>query len=70
MLQKIIISNKSCTFERSKHQRKKMDHGFHATRIIMRSVSWGENKHIRRISEGSCDTEEWKNYAENIPTQE
>ncbi len=33
--------------------------------ILMRDVSWAENQHIRIISEGSCDTEDWRNYAEN-----
>jgi len=27
------------------------------------------NQHIRIISEGSCDTEEWSNDAENLPSQ-
>ncbi len=29
------------------------------------SISWAENQHIRMISEGSCDTEDWRNNAEN-----
>ncbi len=29
------------------------------------NVSWAENQHIRMISEGSCDTEDWSNDAEN-----
>ncbi len=33
--------------------------------ILMRDVSWAENQHIRIIFEGSCDTEDWRNYAEN-----
>ncbi len=32
-------------------------------RII--NVSWAANQHIRMISEGSCDTEDWSNDAEN-----
>ncbi len=28
------------------------------------NVSWAENQHIRMISEGSCDTEDWSNDAE------
>ncbi len=28
------------------------------------SVSWASNQHIRMISEGSCDTEDWSNDAE------
>ncbi len=30
-----------------------------------RNVSWAVNHHIRMISEGSCDTEDWSNDAEN-----
>jgi len=29
------------------------------------NVSWAANQHIRMISEGSCDTEDWSNDAEN-----
>ncbi len=29
------------------------------------NVSWAENRHIRMISEGSRDTEDWRNDAEN-----
>jgi len=29
-----------------------------------RNVSWAENQHVRKISEGSCDTEDWSNDAE------
>jgi len=35
------------------------------TLIIIRNVSWASNPHIRVISEGSCDTEDWSNDAEN-----
>ncbi len=28
-------------------------------------ISWVPNQHIRMISEGSCDTEDWSNDAEN-----
>ncbi len=28
-------------------------------------VSWAANQHIIMISEGSCDTEDWSNDAEN-----
>ncbi len=34
-----------------------------STLIIIRNVS--ANQHIRMISEGSCDTEDWSNDAEN-----
>ncbi len=33
--------------------------------IIMVVVSWAENQHIRITSEGSWDTENWSNDAEN-----
>ncbi len=33
--------------------------------ILFRSVSWAADQHIRMISEGSCDTEDWRNDAEN-----
>ncbi len=33
---------------------------------------WAANQHISMISEGSCDTEDWSNDAENsaLPSQE
>ncbi len=34
-----------------------------STLIIIRNVSWAAN--IRMISEGTCDTEDWSNDAEN-----
>jgi len=39
---------------------------------VWRRVSWAENQHIRIISEGSCDTEDWSNDAYNsaLPSQE
>ncbi len=30
-----------------------------------KNVSWSANQHISVISEGSCDTEDWSNDAEN-----
>ncbi len=36
-----------------------------STFIIIRNVSWAANQHIRMISEGSCDTEDWSNDDEN-----
>ncbi len=36
-----------------------------STLILIRNVSWAVNQHIRMISEGSCDTEDWSNDAEN-----
>ncbi len=35
------------------------------TFVILRNVSWAPNQHFRMISEGSCDTEDWSNDAEN-----
>ncbi len=36
-----------------------------STLIIIINVCWAANQHIRMISEGSCDTEDWINDAEN-----
>jgi len=36
-----------------------------STWITIRNVSRSSNHHIRVISEGSCDTEDWSNDAEN-----
>jgi len=33
--------------------------------LIIRNISRAANHHIRVISEGSCDTEEWSKDAEN-----
>ncbi len=33
--------------------------------ILIRNVSWAANQHIIMISEGSRDTEDWSNDAEN-----
>jgi len=33
--------------------------------MMMINVSWAANPHIRVISEGSCDSEDWSNDAEN-----
>ncbi len=35
------------------------------TLIIIRNVSSAANQYIRMISEGSCDTEDWRNDADN-----
>ncbi len=42
------------------------------TLIIIRSASWAANQHIRMIFEGSCDTEDRRNDAENsaLPSHE
>jgi len=55
-------------------------HGFHKNfkqhncfqHWLIRNVSWAENQHVRMISEGSCDTEDWSDDAENsaLPSQE
>jgi len=34
--------------------------------LEIRNVSWAPNQHIIIISEGSCDTADWSNDAENI----
>ncbi len=34
-----------------------------------KSLEIKTNQHIRKISEGSCDTEDWKNNAENTALQ-
>ncbi len=36
-----------------------------STLILTISVSCAANQHIKMISEGSCDTEDWCNGAEN-----
>ena len=66
MLQKLCISDKCCSFELSIHQGilKKSTQLF-STLIIIINVSWAADQHIRMISEGSCDTEDWSNDAEN-----
>ncbi len=33
--------------------------------MLIRKDSWAANQNIRLISEGSCDTEDWSNDAEN-----
>ncbi len=35
------------------------------TTLIIRNDYRAANQHIRMISEGSCDTEDWSNDAEN-----
>ncbi len=39
---------------------------YYAAQLIstLINVSWAANQHIRMISEGSCDTEDWSNDAE------
>ncbi len=78
MLQRISISNTCCSFELFLNQRtlkNKMCPGFHtkheaasqlfSTLIMIRNVSWAANQHIRMISEGTWDIEDWSSDAEN-----
>ncbi len=46
---------------------KEMYHSFHKNnkQHNCQSISWAANQHIRINSEGSCDTEDWRNDAEN-----
>ncbi len=61
------------TFYSLKDPENKMYHSFHkiwcstivSTLILIRNISWAANKHIRMISEGSCDTEDWRNDVKN-----
>ncbi len=74
MVQMISISNKCCSFERSifiiyiYKNSEKMHHKNmkqHNCFQYWYFVYWAANQHIRMISEGSCDTEDWSNDAEN-----
>ncbi len=40
--------------------------------IDKKQISLAQKQHIRMISEGSCDTEDWSNNTENsaLPSQE
>ncbi len=40
-------------------------HNFNIDNSLIINASWAANQHIRMISEGSCDTEDWSNNAEN-----
>ncbi len=48
-----------------------MYHSFNANiidvekQLLNKKCSWAANQNIRMISEGSCDTEDWSNDAEN-----
>ncbi len=75
-VKKRFYFNKCCSFELLfvKESWNKMYYSFHkkyeaaqlfSTLIINRNVSWALNQHIRLISEGSCDTEDWSNDAGN-----
>ncbi len=76
MLQKIIfqINAVLLNFLFIKESCKITYYGFHkkyeaaklfSKLIIIRNVSWTANQYISMISEGSCDTEDWSNDAEN-----
>ncbi len=62
MLQKIYISNK-CSLELSIYQKKKKN--LVPNIVIQNHILLFQNQHIRMISEGSRDTEDWSNDAEN-----
>ncbi len=69
MLQNIYISNKCC-FRKEKENVSQFPQKYEAaqlfsTQIIIRNVSSESDQYIRMISEGSCDTEDWSNDAEN-----
>jgi len=38
---------------------------YRAAQLSKIDNNWVSNQHIRMISEGSCDTEDWSNDAEN-----
>jgi len=64
------MSNEFCYIELSIHKitLKEVLHKHfkqHNQLIISRNVSWAANHHIRMISEGSRDTEDRSNHAEN-----
>ncbi len=66
MLQKISISDKCCSSELSIHQRNLKKFYSAVFNIIIIIIFFlAANQHIRMISEGSCDTEDWSNDAEN-----
>ncbi len=76
MLQNIYIYFKCCSFElySSKNPEKRHISQFSqkyeaaqlfSTFVIIIHVSCAVNQHIRIISEGSCDTEDWSNDTEN-----
>ncbi len=80
MLQKIYISNKF-SLELSIYQKikkikilKKVSFRKYSESIffyigIQKHISLFQNQHIRMICEGSCDTEDWSNDAENTALQ-
>ncbi len=67
MLQKILfqINAVLSNFLLKKILNKKMYHSFHKSKLVIFNDSRASNQHIRMISEGSCDTEDWSNDVEN-----
>ncbi len=67
MLQKLFISDKCCfgSFYSSKNPEKMYSTVLNIDSNDKKNVSWTVSQHIRMISEGSCDTEDWSNDAEN-----
>jgi len=69
MLQNISISSKCFSFKHwrnpSPYPQKYQAAQLFSTLIIIRNVSRASNQDIRMISDGSCDTEDWSNDAEN-----
>ncbi len=68
MLQKISVSGRFCSSELSIHQRnlkKNILSCFQHNNNNNKKKIWTANQYIRMISEGSCDTEDWSNDAEN-----
>ena len=64
MLQKIIFQiNELLNFLFNKEYWEKCVHKYFVQ--LYTNVSWAADHHIRMISEGSCDTEDWSNDAEN-----
>ncbi len=60
MLQKVSISYKFCFYSS-----KNVSQFLQKYQAAIRSNSWAAIQHITMISEGSCDTEDWSNDAEN-----
>ncbi len=57
-----------CTFYSSFNVERNVSQKYLAAQLfstLIKSVSWAVNQHISMISEGSCDTEDWSNDAEN-----
>ncbi len=65
ILQNISIWNKCCSEKKVSPIPQKYEAAQLFSTLIIRNVSWAANQHIRMISEGSCDTEDWSNDAEN-----